>query len=337
VGSKAEPPEEIRDVFDLPGWRYEQFVRAGFRAGSYLDHLRFPLWLRRRRVELLHVPHTFLPRFRTVPAVVTIYDMMSEIFSSDYHERLVSKPYQQFKRTVQRQQPIVIAISQTTAEDLQRLWGVSGTRIRVVHLGIEPVAPAPGAEETPGLSGATQYVLSPYNLEPRKNLRTLITAFAAVRRTHPDVRLVLYGRAAITKEREAQFHRDIAAAGVDNAIVLTGFVAPAELSRLFARAALFVFPSAYEGFGLPVLEAMAAGVCTVARNRSAMAEVLGDSGILIETKDPELLASTIRGLLDDKPRRAAFGAAARVRAGLFSRDRMVRGTLTTYWSALESR
>jgi glycosyltransferase involved in cell wall biosynthesis len=283
------------------------------------------------------VPHTFLPRFRTVPAVVTIYDMMSEIFSSDYHERLVSKPYQQFKRTVQRQQPIVIAISQTTAEDLQRLWGVSGTRIRVVHLGIEPVAPAPGAEETPGLSGATQYVLSPYNLEPRKNLRTLITAFAAVRRTHPDVRLVLYGRAAITKEREAQFHRDIAAAGVDNAIVLTGFVAPAELSRLFAGAALFVFPSAYEGFGLPVLEAMAAGVCTVARNRSAMAEVLGDSGILIETKDPELLASTIRGLLDDKPRRAAFGAAARVRAGLFSRDRMVRGTLTTYWSALESR
>ena len=333
VGSQPAPRPEIGHVFETKGWRYAQFTRSRVPGAAYLDHLRFSLWLRRQKVQLLHATHTFLPTFSTIPAVVTIYDMMSEIFP-EYHERVVSRPYRLFKRAVLRRQPLAIAISQTTADDLQRMWGVSGTRIRVVHLGIDPLVPAlPDGQTSARTEG--EYILSPYNLEPRKNLRTLLMAMAIVRKAHPNLRLALYGRAAVTPDRETQFRRDVHAANLDEAIVLSGFVSQAELASLFANALLFVFPSSYEGFGLPVLEAMTAGVCTVARNRSAMAEVLGDSGVLIETKDPELLAATIRGLLDDTAKRTALGAAARARATQFTRDRMVRGTLTAYWSALE--
>jgi glycosyltransferase involved in cell wall biosynthesis len=334
IGSRPDAPEEIRDVFDAEGWRYAHFAPSRFRGGAYVDQIRFALWLRRQRAALLHVPHTFLPQFSQVPTVVTIYDMMSELFP-EYHERVVSRPYQRFKRAMRRRHPVAMAISQTTADDLQRLWGFPGPKIRVVHLGTDPVAPPLQPPAALANLVNRKFILSPYNLEPRKNLRTLLFAAATVRKVHPDVQLVLYGRAAVTRTRETQFQRDVEASGLGDAVVLTGFIPPHDLAFLLAHAALFVFPSLYEGFGLPVLEAMAAGACTVARNRSAMAEVLGDSGVLIETKDPVLLATTIRGLLDDTAKRAALGSAARTRAAQFSRDRMVRGTLACYWSALE--
>jgi glycosyltransferase involved in cell wall biosynthesis len=332
VGSRPQPPDEIRDVFDAEAWRYAHFAASRFRGGGYVDHIRFPLWLRRQRVALLHVPHTFLPLISNIPAVVTIYDMMSELFP-EYRDRVVSRPYRLFKRAMLRRHPIAIAISQTTADDLQRVWGFPGPRIRVVHLGTDPISPSDNPSGQLADLAQKKFILSPYNLEPRKNLRTLLFATAAVRKAHPDLFLVLYGRAAITRNREEQFHHDLRATGLEEAVVRTGFVSQEDLAFLFAHAALFVFPSLYEGFGLPVLEAMAAGACTVARNRSAMAEVLGDSGVLIETKDPVLLATTIRNLLDDTAKRDALRTAARVRATQFTRDRMVRGTLACYWSA----
>jgi glycosyltransferase involved in cell wall biosynthesis len=177
-------------------------------------------------------------------------------------------------------------------------------------------------------------VLTPFNLEPRKNLLSLVRAMADVRRTHADVRLVLYGRAAVTPERQHQFERDVRELGLQDAVVLTGPVSDGELGFLHQRAVLFVFPSLYEGFGLPALDAMAAGLCTVARNQSAMAEVLGDAGVQIETADPIQLAATIRSLLDNPKRRADLGHAGRRRSSQFTSDLMARRTLAVYEKAL---
>ena len=334
AGSRAEPVAEIRHVFDGAAWRYAHLPRARFKGGAYVDHIRFALWLRRERVDLLHAPHMFLPLLSATPALVTVYDMMSEIFP-EYRPRVISRPYQRFKHAVQNQRPLLIAISRTTADDLHRLWGIPSSRIRVVHLGVDPVMPAPNPGARVNQVTDTTFILSPFNLEPRKNLRALLLAAAVVRKRYPDVRVVLYGRAAVTSEREEQFHRDTREIGIEESVIPVGFLSDQDLASLLRHAAIFVFPSLYEGFGLPVLEAMAAGTCVVARNQSAMAEILGDTGVQIETREPAVLAEAISSLLDDPARRVALGRAAKSRAAQFSIDAMVEGTLAAYKEALE--
>ncbi len=313
-------------------------ARSGRRGEAYLAHARYAWALRRESVDVLHAPHTFVPFFPGCRVVVTIYDLMSELFP-EYRERVESRPYRMFRHAVRTGRGPVIAISRTTAGDLERVWGLASSRIHVVYLGArsdEPELPASGASQPAALDrSGTPFLLSPYNLEPRKNLRALLTAFSRVRRAHPSLRLVLFGRAAVTPEREREFQTHLAELRLERAVELTGLVPDGQLQRLYRGAALFVFPSLYEGFGLPVLEAMAAGACVVARNQSAMAEVMGGAGAQVETADPDALADVMTTLLDDTARRTALGAAARARARTFTLARMARETLGVYTAALE--
>lgn len=335
IGSQPAPPEPIRHVFsDHAGWRYRHLRSWEIKGAYYLYHLRYAWLLRQERVDLLHSLHTFVPLISATPGVVTIYDMMFELFP-DYRAAVLSRPYRLFKHAVQTKSPLLIAISETTAQDINRLWGIPKSNITVVHLSAEP-APSTG----PVTGGFAElvgkpFVLSPYNLEPRKNLRALLRAMADVRRCHSDVRLVLYGRAAVTPDREQQFHAEVKQLGLKEALVMTGVVSDNELALLYRHAVMFVFPSLYEGFGLPVLEAMAAGACTVARDQSAMAEVLGDAGVTTETKDPASLATTIRSLLGDPARRADLGHAAQRRSAQFTTEAMARNTFAVYMRALD--
>jgi glycosyltransferase involved in cell wall biosynthesis len=292
--------------------------------------------LRQERVDLVHSLHTFLPWLGPKCRIVTIYDMMLELFPED-HEAVRARPYRFFKAAIQRTRPSIIAVSRTTADDLHRLWKVPPSTITVVHLSATPIEPRRGAAIEKVAAVKAPFVLTPFNLEPRKNLLSLVRAMADVRRTHADVRLVLYGRAAVTPEREHQFERDVRELGLQEGVILTGPVSDGELGFLHQRATLFVFPSLYEGFGLPVLDAMAAGLCTVARNQSAMAEVLGNAGVQVETGDPLLLATTIKSLLDNPKQRADLGHAGLRRSSQFTSDLMARGTLAVYEKALEAR
>jgi glycosyltransferase involved in cell wall biosynthesis len=335
VGSQPEPPEPIRHVFSDARWRYLQLRGWNFKGADYLYHLRYAWLLRRERVDLLHSLHTFVPLLPGARRVITIYDMMCELFS-DYRDVVASRPYRLFKRAVQTQSPLIIAISQSTADDINRLWGIPKSNITVVHLSAEPARPCNRSTNGNVVGFARQpFVLSPFNLEPRKNLVSLLRAMTEVRRSHPDVRLVLYGRAAVTPDRERTFHANVRQLELEEAVTLTGFVSDDELASLYRHALVFVFPSLYEGFGLPVLEAMAAGACTVARNRSAMAEVLGDAGVQTETEDAASLATTLRSLLEDPARRAALGRAAQQRSARFTLDAMSRGTYAAYMKALD--
>ena len=335
VGSQPEPPEPIRDLFGDARWRYLHLRTWNFAGAFYLRQLRYAWLLRRHRVDVLHCLHSFVPLFARSACVVTVYDLMTELFD-DYQAAVMSRPYRLFKYTVRTKSPLIIAISQTTADDLHHLWGVPTSNIAVVHLATQAVSSGNGL---PG--GATArfdrepFVLSPFNLEPRKNLLSLLRAMVEVRRTHPAVRLVLYGRAAVTPERERQFQTLVHELGLEDTLKLTGFVSDDERAFLYRQAAMFVFPSLYEGFGLPVLEAMAAGACVVARNQSAMAEVLGDAGVQTETNDASLLAATICSALDDPARREALGRAARQRSARFTVDAMARGTFRAYMKVLD--
>jgi glycosyltransferase involved in cell wall biosynthesis len=177
-------------------------------------------------------------------------------------------------------------------------------------------------------------IVSPYNLDPRKNLDALLEALARVKDRHVGLDVALFGRTAVTSEREAHFERRLRELGLEATVRRTGPLSDTDLLQLYRDADVFVFPSLYEGFGLPVLEAMAAGACVVARGASAMSEVLGDAGVSVETTDPAASAAAISSLLDDPARRGDLGERARARAATFTVARMAEGTWRSYLAAL---
>jgi glycosyltransferase involved in cell wall biosynthesis len=339
LGARPEPPLELRPLFESQRetWRYRVVRRSTGRGSFYRDQLRLAGALLRERADLCHSLHSVVPLLAPCPLVVTQHDMMFEMFP-EYDGAVRSRPYRITRWAIRSRARRVICISGATAADLRRLWGVPSDRIDVVHHGTELTThSAEGDVELPSALaalGPASALVSPYNLEPRKNLGGLLEAFARLRHTGAAPKLVLFGRAAITPERETAFREQVARLGIADRLMLTGYLGDAQLAWLYRRATLFVFPSLYEGFGLPVLEAMAAGACVIVRGVSAMAEVVGSAGAAAETNDPDRLADTLAELLRSPERRAALGEAARRRAAEFTLERMAGLTVATYAKVL---
>lgn len=359
IGSRADPPPEVAGLVAPPfsaesAWRYVRSVPASGRGADLRDQPRL-VWLAlRERLDLLHVTHTLVPLLAPCPVVVTVYDLMFERFP-EYAAIARSRAYRWHRWGVRHRARRVVAISEATAADLRTRWGVAPERIDVAPLGSPFVGlgagvssasrdGAPGASQggavgAPALpaevAGARPLLAAPYNLEPRKNLETLLRAAAFLRGRHPGLVLALFGRAAVNAEREAAFERLVAKHGMGSAVRRVGVLSDAALGRLYREADAFVFPSLCEGFGLPVLEAMAAGGCVVSHDAPAMAEVLGDAGVLADARDERVLAGAIGALLAEPERAARLRAAAMARAAAFTVERMCRGTLASYERALD--
>jgi glycosyltransferase involved in cell wall biosynthesis len=341
LGSAPEPLPELREVVRCGSpshWRYLQVEHCTGRGAYWLDQVRYARILRRERATLYHSLHGLVPLLAPCPVVITQHDLMFELFP-EYLVAVKSRGYRQNRWAVRQLAKRVICISETTARDLHELWAIDRARIDVIPHGSEFVRAADSCCEgriDVGIPHEKAYhpvLVSPYNLEPRKNLTSLLRAVAQVRIRYPSLRLVLFGRGAVTPEREAEFQRMVHELKLDEVIELTGYIEDGDLKCFYRTSDLFVFPSLYEGFGLPVLEAMACGACVIARNASAMAEVVGDAGVLVETQSADILSATISTLLDDPGRRKQLGEAARRRADDFSTERMAKSTYRSYLTA----
>jgi glycosyltransferase involved in cell wall biosynthesis len=341
LGAKPEPIPELRPVFHgTDGWRYRAFPRSVGWAGEYRNHVRMAHTLFTLRADLYHGLHTFLPLLAPCRSLVTVHDLMFELFP-EYQGAVRSRPYRIFRWAVRHRARRIICSSQTTADDLARLWGVDPARLHVVYLGSQgfqaPADPVPAGFANPILRslGDGPVLCSPFNLEPRKNLGALLEAFARLTPAlSPACRLVLFGKAAWTEDRARQFTAELARLGLTKRVVLPGVLSDADLAHLYRRCTVFVFPSLYEGFGYPVLEAMAAGACVVARHASSMAEVVGTAGVLVETADPEQLTAALQKLMADAPERNRLGRMAAERARQFTVRRMAEQTWRAYQTAL---
>jgi glycosyltransferase involved in cell wall biosynthesis len=341
LGSGSEAVPELREfVAGRPQrWRYVRFEHSRGRASYWIDQLNYARLLRREGVALFHSLHGLALLWAPCPVVVTQYDLMDELFP-EYELARKSRPYRINRWAVRRLANRVICISEATARDLHHLWAIDKGRIDVVQLGSEfSCAPKPHDDgriyaRPPHERPSNPVLVSPYNLEPRKNLSGLLAALVKLRERYPTLKLLLFGRAAVTPEREAEFQRMVRELKLDDMIAKTGFIEDDDLRRVYRMGDVFVFPSFYEGFGLPVLEAMASGACVVARGASAMAEVVGEAGVLVETKNATALAAAIASLLDDPIRRKELGEAALRRATSFSVERMARLTYRSYRAAL---
>jgi glycosyltransferase involved in cell wall biosynthesis len=322
-------PDRLRAVLDLPP--AATVVRVRPAASVLRIPVGIPNAVRRQRSEVLHVSYV-APPLVGCPTVVTIHDLSYLAYPRSLSPRARFMLAALVPLSVRRAARI-IAVSRFTRDDLVARYRIAGQKIAVIHEAAAPqfrVLDDARSRQLP--RGVTEpFVLAVGNLEPRKNLARLIEAFAEVAR-QPGVtaKLVLVGKA---KGESASLARLVEQHGLRDRVVFTGFVEEEELVLLYNRAALFIYPSLYEGFGLPPLEAMACGCPVIASNVTAMPEVLGDAALLVEPTSTAAMAEAIGAVLQ----RAALAPELRVKglrqAARYSWARAAEQTRAVYEEA----
>lgn len=282
-------------------------------------------------VDVLHGTVNVIPWLAPVPTVVTVHDLAF----MRYPERFPPAKARYLRTAVQlsaRRATQIITVSEHTRQDLIEFFRVQEERVTVIHSGVDArfhPGDADAAARVRGeKTGGRRFVLYVGTLEPRKNLDVLIRAFAAAKRTGGSNRaLVLVGARgwmdshlfALVNELDLGEH-----------VVFAGYVPSDELPGWYNAADLFAYPSAYEGFGLPLLEAMACGVPAITTASSALAEVAGDACITVEPGSEEALRVALMQVLSDEGLRSAMRAAGLQRASAFSWEQAARATADVY-------
>jgi glycosyltransferase involved in cell wall biosynthesis len=301
------------------------------------EQLAQPFVLRRSQVDLLHAMAFVGPLVAPCPFVVTVYDLSflryPEAFRP-WNRWYLSKLTAVSARRARR----VIAISESTKRDVVHFLGVPADRVDVVYCGV-------GAGFRPLSRGEVErfrcqqglpdrFVLFLGTLEPRKNVEMLIRAYARWREADPDApRLVVAGGKGWHYQ---QVFAIVEGLGLTSEIVFPGYVSPGDLPLLYNAADLFVYPSRYEGFGLPVLEAMACGTPVVTSNVASLPEVAGDAAFLVPPDDETQLTESMRRAWGDASWRKEAVARGRSQAARFVWERTARETIETYERALDA-
>lgn len=283
-----------------------------------------PLAARRARLDVYHAPAYTAPLWGVHPLVLTIHDV-------SYERRPEWNAYRndRFRRLFYRRSALVadriLTDSEFSRSEIVAAYGVAASRIDVVPLAASRTF-TPGAVDPRALPAQVRqpYVLHVGDLHIRRNIGTALTAVLAVRRDDPRVSLVCAGIDRGIGEALARQARD---AGDPHSLVLLGPVAEPSLVNLYRGAAMLVYPSRYEGFGLPVLEAMQCGIPVVSANGASLPEIVGDAGVLIDPLDVGAWVREISSLLRGDERRGELGWAGRARAATFSWERTAARTL----------
>ncbi|MGD9696599.1 MAG: glycosyltransferase family 4 protein [Thermoleophilia bacterium] len=268
-------------------------------------HVALPLTAWRRRAALLHAPVNWGPWWSPCPTVVTIHDLSWERVPEAFPENF-RRYARMFAKHSVRTAVRVIAVSQSTADDIAELYRVPPERIRVIPNGVDVDTRPPGEREP--------FILSVGVLEPRKRIAELVAGYAIYRESAPPspppCRLVVVGGPGDDAERV----RAVAGPGCE----IREFVRKEELIDLYRRATLLAYPSAYEGFGLPVVEAMAYGCPVLCARNSSLIEVGGETAIFLDEVTPEGIARSLAEALADRDALRERGEQGRRAAARYS-------------------
>ncbi len=285
-----------------------------------------------RHCEVFHSPHYTMPRGLEVPSVVTIHDL-TFFTHPEWHQASKVALFRRAIARAARRAEVVICVSQHTADELSEHVGVRAAVV-VAPLGVdlERFTPA-GADddhvlEVEGLVPTRPFILFVGTAEPRKGLDVLLDAFADLAGEDPEIELWLAGQSGWGT---ADLERRLATHGATSRIRRLGYVSEPALPALLRRAGAVAYPSRGEGFGLPVLEALACGAQVVTSAETVMAEVAGEAADLVAVGDAPGLAEALRTCLNRTgTARAAHGARARARAELFTWEQTVARHLEAY-------
>jgi glycosyltransferase involved in cell wall biosynthesis len=309
-------------------------VNARNRAQWVLgEQVLLPRLAVRAGVELVHSLASTAPLRGRFRRVVTVHDLIYARFP-EAHSGIREKGMRVLVPAAARRSDRVIVDSQSTRSDLVELVGVPPDRVDVVPLGLGSVrreAPLPEREvRTRFALGERRVVLSLSAKRPHKNLPVLLGALALIAAEERPV-LVLPG---YPTAHEAELRERAAALGIADSVRFLGWVSGSEIEGLWALADAFVFPSLYEGFGLPVLEAMARGVPVACSNASSLPEVAGEAALLFDPHDEGAIAAAVERLLADPVEAERLRARGHERVRLFTWERTAQLTLESYGRAL---
>lgn len=279
-------------------------------------------------VDVVHGSNFVVPPTRRAARVVTVHDLTVSLYPE-----LCDGPTLAFPGLIRRavaDGAWVHTPSEFVAAEVVAELGVDPARVRAVHHGI-PRLPAPGAGGIALPAGCGRYVLAVGTVEPRKDYPLLVRSFAAVAAAHPDTALVIVGGDGWGSDRVAEA---VAASPVRDRIVRPGYLDDAGLAAALRGAAVLAYPSKYEGFGFPPLQAMAVGVPVVATAGGAVPEVVGDGAWLVEPGDGDALAARLVRVLDGGADVEALVGRGRVRSGAFTWERCAAGLADLYRDAV---
>ena len=283
------------------------------------------------RVDVIHAPAYTAPFWAPAPVVLTIHDV-------SYARHPEWYPYRRdwmrraFYRHSARTAAQIITDSTFSAAEIHAAYGVDGGRLSVVPLGVDqrfgPLDPVRAAELPAGVAGP--YLLHVGDLHERRNLPVVVEALVAARAQRDACRSLTLVLAGVDRGVGDALDAMARAAGAPNLVVRLGKVGEAGLHALYQRASALVYPSLYEGFGLPPLEAMACGLPVIASRAASMPEVIGDAGILLDPHDIHGWTDAIVRVVEDESLRGRLRAAGLQRAAGFTWARTARLTLDVY-------
>lgn len=297
-----------------------------------------PLALKMEKIDLLHSLAFVIPLTSTCPAVVTVYDLSFLLYPDRF------KPFRRlylslFTRLSVRRAKGIIAISENTRRDVMRLLQVPAHKIEIAYPGVdESYHPLPPEEiesfrQRRGLP--RRVILFVGTLEPRKNIGHLLEVYKRLIRQTPEAenqpKLVIVGA-------KGWFYEEIFARvetlNLKDQVILPGYVPHEELPLWYNVADVFVYPSLYEGFGLPPLEAMACGTPAIVADTSSLPEVVGQAGLIVPPQDVDVWVEAIREVLDDEALRQTMRQQGLSQAARFSWTRMAQQTVRAYRRAI---
>jgi glycosyltransferase involved in cell wall biosynthesis len=297
-----------------------------------------PLYLRRAQLDLFHGTNYEGPLWNRSATIVTIHDLSLLLHADKHEERLARRARRRLPVAARSSVMIITATESVKREICEHLC------VRPERIAVTPYAPRRSFRPVPleqtietrrRLGIEDEFILFVGTIEPRKNLLTLVRAFEEIlRHTALRPQLVIVGREGWLN---SDLHSFIERSGIRERLLLTGYVPEADLAALYSSCRVCVYPSLYEGFGLPPLEAMACGAPVITSNIPTIVETVEASARLVAPTDTRALASAIIELLGDEAERRHLSSAGLQRAAQFSWERTARQTMDVYREALERK
>ena len=272
-----------------------QPLNAKFRPTRLLyEQFQLPFAAKQLAIDVLFNPGFTAPAFQSCPNVTVFHDLQHKRHPE--HFRWFDLPFWELVLSIAiRNSEIIVAVSAATSRDLQKYYGLPESRIRVVHHGVEDefleIATQRGETDP--------YLLCVSTLHPHKNLERLVSVFSRFRASHPEFRLVLAGMRGF---HSSAVERKIAELKLESAVTITGWIPREELHGLFLRARAFVYPSTFEGFGMPVLEAMAAEVPLACSNIAPLEEIAAGYAELFAPDDEAGMLEALENVIVSRAR-----------------------------------